>query len=118
MTYFASKNDLDRFRKKFLIDVFVGSKEQGSSFPNAGTNHDVAGKDEVIDSSVAGVHTSEEGTDDEIDNATDRSVSEDSNEEDSTEEDVSKLDDDQRLEKQPSTSSKQYKCSPNDAEFE
>ena len=60
----------------------------------------------------------QEGTDDEIDIATDRSASADSSEEESTEEDISKLDGDQRLEKQPSTSSKQYKCSPNDADFE
>ena len=118
VTYFASKNGLDRFRKKFLIDVLVESKEQGSYFPNAGTNDDVVRKEAVNDASVAGVRTSQEGTDDEIDIATDRSASADSSEEESTEEDISKLDGDQRLEKQPSTSSKQYKCSPNDADFE
>ena len=109
VTYFSSKNDLDRFRKTFLIYVLVESKEQAISFLTVGANDDVAGKESVNDASINGESISQEGTDDDIENATDGS-----NTSESPEEGILKLDGDQGLEKQPSTSTKMYKCSPND----
>ena len=109
VTYFSSKNDLDRFRKTFLIYVLVESKEQAISFLTVGANDDVAGKESVNDASINGESISKEGTDDDIENATDGS-----NTSESPEEGILKLDGDQGLEKQPSTSTKMYKCSPND----
>ena len=113
VTYFAPKVDLDRFRQRFLVNVLVGNKVHGEHFATDGTNEEVASQ---VVNELSEVNISQEMTDDE-DVASDASAVNTSKEDTNGDGELI-LKGEHGLEKQPSTSSKQYSCShPEDLNF-